>query len=80
MAPLERYSSDLSEYTLFQIQKIFSIYKTQILGEKGKFEGFFLHFFFFKLFPKLSDLLNSDDCIEKNTSKSIRLYPVFIQK
>ena len=34
---------------------------------------------FFEILPKLSDFVNSDDCIEKkkNISKSIRLYPVF---
>ena len=36
--------------------------------------------FFFKLLPKFSDLINSGDCIGKITSKSIRLYPVFIEK
>ena len=34
----------------------------------------------FKLLPKFSDLINFDDCIVNITSKSIRLYPVFIQK
>ena len=33
-----------------------------------------------KLFPKFSDFIISDDCIEKIASKSIRLYPVFIEK
>ena len=40
---------------------------------------FFLAVLFFKLLPKLSDFIYSDDCIEKITSKSARLYPVFIQ-
>ena len=31
--------------------------------------------FFFGLLPKLRDFINSDDCIGKNTSKSIRLKP-----
>ena len=36
--------------------------------------------FFIKLLPKFSDFIYYDDCIEETTSKSIRLYPVFIQK
>ena len=36
--------------------------------------------FCFKLLPKFSNLINSNGCVEKITSKSIRLYPVFIQK
>ena len=44
-----------------------------------KFFRFFLQFLF-KLLPKFSDFINSDDCIVKITSKSIRIYPVFIQK
>ena len=35
---------------------------------------FFLHFFF-KLLPKVSYFINSDDCI-----RHIRLYPVYKQK
>ena len=35
---------------------------------------------FFAIFFKFRDFATSDDCIEINTSKSIRLYPVFIQK
>ena len=40
---------------------------------------FFLHFFF-EILPKFSDFVNFDDCIEKITSKLIRLQPVFIKK
>ena len=37
--------------------------------------------FFFELFPKLIDFVNSDDSIRKITSKSIRIHPViFYQK
>ena len=36
--------------------------------------------FYIKLLPKLSNFMNSDDCIRKITSKSIRLYSVFIQQ
>ena len=32
------------------------------------------------LFPKLSDFVNSDDCIGKITTNSIKLQPLFIQK
>ena len=35
---------------------------------------------FFKLLPKFSDFINYDDSVGKMTSKSIRLYPVFIKK
>ena len=35
---------------------------------------------FFKLLPKFTDFINSDNCIEKITSKSIRTHPVFILK
>ena len=41
---------------------------------------YFKMFFFFKLLPKLSDHINSDNCIGNNTSKSIRLIPVIIKK
>ena len=36
--------------------------------------------FFFKLLQKLSNFINSDDCIWKITLESIRVYPVFIKK
>ena len=36
--------------------------------------------FFLKLLPKFCDFVCSNDCIRKITSKSIRLYPVFILK
>ena len=36
-----------------------------------------LPIFFFKLLPKLSDFINSEDCIGKTKSKSIILYSVF---
>ena len=39
---------------------------------------FFLQLF--KLLPKLSDFINSDDCIGKIASKYITLCPVFILK
>ena len=47
---------------------------------KVKNDNYFFSVFFFKLLPKLIDFINSDDCIGKIISKSIRLYPVFIQK
>ena len=51
---MERSSLDLSKYTLFQILKIFFIYKNPFLGEKCKildfmFAVFFLQFFKSKL-------------------------------
>jgi len=36
--------------------------------------------FFFKFLPKFSDFINSDDSIEKITSKSIRLYLILFKK
>ena len=35
---------------------------------------------FFKLLPKFSDFINSDDSLGKIISKSIRLKPVLFQK
>ena len=72
-----RSSSDLSECNLFQIEEIFFIYNNQFLFEKIKMFSFFCCSFFFKLLPKHSDYINSDDCIEKITTKSIKIYPVF---
>ena len=68
MVSSERSSSDLSEYTYFKIFKYCFIYNNTFLGEK------------LKLMPEFSDFINSDDCIGKITSKSIKLFPVFIQK
>ena len=45
-----------------------------------KNDRLFFAVFFFEIFPKFCDFVNSDDCIEKITSKAIRLQPVFIQK
>ena len=39
-----------------------------------------IQFFFFKLLPKFSCVINYDDCIGKITSKSLQPYPVFIKK
>ena len=36
--------------------------------------------FFFELLSKFSDIINSDDCIGKITSKSVRLQPFLIQE
>ena len=79
MVSAERSNSDLSEYTLVNIQKYSFININQFLGEKWKYLGFFLQCSS-KLFPMFSKFINSDDCIGKITSKSIRLEPVFIQK
>ena len=35
---------------------------------------------FFTLLPKFSDLINSDDCIGKMISKSMRLYSFLLKK
>ena len=61
----------------FKFKIYFFIYKNHFLGEKLFFLEFFLTLFF-KLVLKFSDFINSDDCIGKITSKSIRLYPVLI--
>ena len=37
----DRSSSDLSKYSLFQIQKYFVIFKNKFLGEKRKIVGLF---------------------------------------
>ena len=55
MVSSERSSSDLLEYTLFQIQKVFLIYENKFLIEK-------LFFWFsvavaFKMLPKISDFI-----------------------
>ena len=50
------------------------MYKNQFLGEKLIFLDFF------EILPNFNDFVNSDDCIGKITSKSIRLKSVFIQK
>ena len=36
-----------------------------------------MQFVFFKILPKFSDFINSDDCIGKIELKSVRQYPVF---
>jgi len=44
------------------------------------FRLFLQFFFFFILLAKFSIFINSNDCIGKVPSNSIRLYPVFIKK
>ena len=44
------------------------------------FQVIFLAVFFFEILPKFIDFVNSDGCIGKITSKSIRLYKVTIKK
>ena len=46
---------------------------------RGKMEMFVLLAVFLEILPKFCDFVNSDDCIGKITSKSIRLKPVCIQ-
>ena len=79
MVPSERSSSDLSEHTLFEIKNICFSIKIKFLSEKCNFLGFFLHFFPI-YFQSSSDFINSNVCIGKITSVSIRMYPVFIYK
>ena len=64
----------------FKLKKIFFHLLKSIFRWKMNKCLFFLQFFFFKLLLKLTGLLNSDDCIGKIISKSIRLKPVFIKK
>ena len=40
---------------------------------------FFWHFFF-EILQKFRDFVNSDDCIGKSSSNSIRLQPVVFEK
>ena len=42
-------------------------------------KNWFFFAFFFPLLPKFNDFINPDDYMKKMTSKSTRLYPVFIQ-
>ena len=75
MVSSERSSSDLTEYIFyFKLEKYYFIYKNNFIDEKWIFFAFF-----FKLLSKFRNFINSDDCIGKIQSKSIRLYPVFIQ-
>ena len=55
------------------------MYTNPFLAKNYKFMGFFLQSFF-AVFQKFCDFRNSYDCIGKITSKSIKLFPVFIQK
>ena len=61
MVSSDRSSSDRSKYTLFIFKK------NQFLGEKWKIIGF-LFAVHKEILPKLSDFVNSDDCIGKITS------------
>ena len=79
MVSSESSSSDLSEYTLFQIQKLFFfIYKNQFLGEKIEKVGFFLHFFL-GILPKFSDFINSDSCILGGLITQFFLEPITLK-
>ena len=57
---------------------MFFIHKNQFIREKMKKIGF--PAVLFKLFPKFSVFVNSYDYIGKIITKSMRLYPIFIQK
>ena len=56
----------------------FFFYKNKYLGEKINFLGFLS--FFFEFLPKISNFVNTDNCIGKISSNSIWIYPVFITK
>ena len=63
--------------TIFQNQNFF-FNKNQFWFEKLFSRFFLVHFF--TLFPKFSDLINSNDCIGKITSKSIGKNKLFLVK
>ena len=63
-------SSDHQNIPYFKFKKYFLIFKNQFLGEKRKCLGLFLHFFL-KLLSKVSDFINSNECIGNITSKCI---------
>ena len=65
MVSLERSSWDLSECILFYIEKIFFQLLKLIFMWKMNIFRFFLAVFF-KLLPKFTDFINSDNCIEKS--------------
>ena len=48
----ERSSSDLSEYSLYEIEKIFCIYKNRLIGGRCKFIDLFLQIFFSQITSK----------------------------
>ena len=48
--------------------------------QKMKIFRLFFSVFFFEIVPKFCDFVNSDDCIGKILSESIRLQTFFIQK
>ena len=64
----------------FNWKKYFFIYKSSFYVKKLNIWGFCLVFFFLEILPTFSDFKNSNDCITKIRSKSIRLQPVFYSK
>ena len=78
---LEKSLKNLSDYNHFLFKKRFEVNKKQIFPrEKMKIFRIYFAVFCFKWLPKFSDFINCNDCIKQTKSKSIRLYPVFIQK
>ena len=75
----ERSNSNISKYTPFKIQNIFFYIRNEFLGEKLKNCRVFFCSFFSKYLQKISDFVNSDDCIGKVTLESIRLQPVLFK-
>ena len=80
LVSLEISSSNLSEYTLFKIKKLFFLSIKSIYSWKMKKRTVLFTVFYCEILPMFSDFVNSDYWIRKNTSKSIRLLPVFIKK
>ena len=79
MVSLERSCSDLSGSTVLKIKKIFYfIYKNLFLIKNEYLQV--SSGSFFQILPKFTDFVNSNECIGRITSKSMRLQPVFIQK
>ena len=76
MVSSERSDADQSELIILK-KKI--VYINTFLSENLKKCRFFYRYIF-KVLQKFSDFVNSDDCIEKLTSKYVRLYPVFIKR
>ena len=84
----------VSEYTLLQMKKKLWFHRVRIYSTANENKSFVIDtnnflceklqtsfsILFFNLPPKFSDFINSDDFIGQITSKSIRLYPVFIKK
>ena len=76
MVSSEISSSNLSEYTLFQMQNYFFYYENQFLSKKWKKCRFCLAVFFSKYFQNSSIVM----IVSEISPKYIRLHPVFIKE